>query len=220
MKKAGFAIMALAVCVMMVAPVVMAGKPSGGGKYSTIQPTSGSSNGISAGPTQGQWLAGSGWHRWFVAEGPSQNNNIGPGGPINIYEPLSSFGNSIYSSTHGEWFWIWDNVKKTYLNPSQLSQKTYYLPSTLEVHLWILMVGITNPHAGQPGQHPTITLTLILDTSKLPSGQQVALTIGARQLTLSGTDVEFHYDDMHQTIDWNSPRYGFASHSFTFTIDI
>jgi hypothetical protein len=211
-------LLALAVCVMMVAPVAMAGKPGGGNgsRYSTITPVSESSNGFVAGPTVGDWFAS---YRWNVMPSPTQNYP-GPGGPITVNHPVALFSDPIYSSTHGEWFYIYNPIKQSYISPSKLAQKTYYLPDpSIDVHLWILIEGITNPDKGLPGQHDTIQLTISLDTSKLPSGQQVALTIGAKQLTLTGTNVQFHYDDMHQVINWDSPLYGYASHSFIFTVD-
>lgn len=216
MNRALLGVLVLVVCGLMVAPVAMAGK-GGGGKFSTIDPATGTTNGFKAGPTQGDWFAA---YRWNVAPTKYSNDPIGPGGQIVVYQPLALFGNQISSTTHGEWFYIYDLVKKDYISPSKMAQGTYTLPSPIYKAVFRIMIeGIANPDAGEPGQKDTIQLVISLDSSKLPNGQQVYLTIGAKQVSLSGVGVQFHYDDMHQIIDWDVPLYGFASHSFVLKMD-
>lgn len=216
MKRALLWVMILAVCGMMVAPVAMAGKPDSGGgsKYSTI------SNDIVAGPTADRWTNGVHWSVYPPTAGPMTVYHPNP--DYSFANGDDAHGKYIYWPTHGESLIMFD-AKGNWINPNKMAQRIYYLPgdnAVSELHFNVMMDGVPNPKTGT-GEPATICLTFMCDLHRLPSGEQLTLTVTKNQVQLSGTDITFFYDDWHRgiDIDKNGPRYGTAQHSFELAID-
>lgn len=113
MKKAGFAILALAVCVMMVAPMAMAGSNPKGGpakKYSTM------TDDFNCGPTQGSWNGGT--PSWDASGGLVTIYNVPDGLPYAI-------GNTLIWNTHSEFFLMFSAIPTNNGAPSWLSPKNW-----------------------------------------------------------------------------------------------
>ena len=107
MKRMALVLMALAVCVMMVAPVAMAGKPGGGGGVGTYSKLNSPPGDFLSESSVGRWKDGNA--RWFVMFYYA-SNQLAPGGDIDISHvsiTIPGYNNdnpitSIHNDFHGE----------------------------------------------------------------------------------------------------------------------
>jgi len=211
MKKAGFAILVLAVCVMMVAPVTMAAKPSGGAttKYSTFSKYNGVGDFV-AGPSKGKWMTNGNWYVWDVGhQGPKA-------GSISTYNPpsaLSAYGTispCISSSAHLEFAGI--ESDNSWLNPNAILPGTYYLPCN---EIKSVYVSFELPNWGYNGN---IDLTIRGHYRDYPQYSQISVQISANhQMTIDGTLMFVYYD--LNTSPYMEHPYATQQNAFHFVVD-
>lgn len=186
--KRMMALMVLAICVMMVAPVAMAGKPGGGAatKYSTFSKNNGVGD-IVAGPSKGKWMTNGNWYVWDVGhQGPKA-------GPISTYNPpsaLSAYGTispCISSGAHLESAGI--ESDNSWLDPNGISPGIYNPPCN---EIKSVYVCVQLPNWGYNGN---IDLTIRGHLRDNPEYSQISVQISSNhQMTIDGTLMFVYYD--------------------------
>jgi hypothetical protein len=216
MKRVVLGVLVLAVCGMMVAPMGMAGKPGGGGgngaDYSQI------SGDFITSKTQGSWKFQS--TEWWVMWAPA-GNMYGPGGPVTIWNtpPAISKGGAgcpyyISGSTHGELVRFYTVNGEISINKMPIG--TYSVPgysfiTHVNVLVWI--------DKFQVGDNSNVLLAAHTQEDYTTAQNPLTVKVESTQVTISGTDVPFHYDNYRIVIDWYKPLYSEASQDFVMVID-
>ena len=213
MKRVVLGVLVLAVCGMMVAPIGMAGKPSGGGpakKYSLM------SGDFVDDPTVGEWrFQGTMWEvGWSGTLHPP-----GPGGPVTIWDSPAAISqqdnsgrNYISGETHGETLYLGG------LKISNIPVGTYTVPGDKLINRIYFMVQMDHFVVGD---NNNVLLSACMDTNKFHQGSndQVTLQVTNNQVILYGNHVHFHYEDYRIVIVPDQPLYGHADHDFEIVID-
>lgn len=203
MKSLAFGLIALAICLMMVAPMAMAipGKPGGGNEganYSTLTPDD-----FSSGPSQGRWRDGN--TRWFVMFAYAINQ-LPPGQPIDITNVPSSVSgtNEIHHSMHGEELYMPVSTKSLTIG------RHYHSPGDISA----IGLDITCYGYGATGR---VNLHIILDTGAFVQGEWVNIDVTKTQIHFySEVPLPFVYKDWHIA---PAPILGTNHQAFDITID-
>jgi hypothetical protein len=212
MRKMLLVLTAMAICVMMAAP--MAGAKSAAQKdYSTM------TGDFVTGPSVGAWGNG-----WTVCEYSGQK--APQGGPVTIWDPPTDSGlwgvktidgtntHYISSTTHGELIIMFKKLGGPYyLDPLALASGTYYCPGDKIKDMHFVM------HMDKWGADGKVNLAVHMDATAFPAGTTVKVVVDNDHITISGSQIDFHYDDWQKLIDWNHPLFGKANHDFTVVID-
>lgn len=210
MKNTGFAILVLAICVMMVAPVTMAaGLPKGEKpkKYSTV------SGDFLVGPTQGAWGGNGGLTGWTA--------NGGAVTVWNVPEIVKTGTDPVTGKNYLSWDWHNElfimgkgrakNGAPLTISPNDLKVGYYTCPGNVIIgaSFYIQMKGW--------GPNGNVWLTILL---RLPEGKTISIQVTENQLIVTGTQSQFDYYD-YWTEDTTKPpsTYGSSTHDFTLTID-